>query len=267
MTPTLQDTILLEDEAIVVINKPAGWVVNSSKTYDGPTVQDWFARYTGSTIEPAVGSGRLTTVSSPYGTPEEIFRERGGIVHRLDKDTSGVLILAKTSEALTNLLAQFKTRTVRKTYIALVHGKLVPGQGVIRLPIDRSRTDRKTFTVSVAGRLSETMYTLLEFFPGLPQGISVKKGKRYQGFSLTQLEPKTGRTHQIRVHMRSIGHPVVGDQAYVGGKRAKVDREWCPRQFLHAKSLQIIHPMTKEEITLTSELTPDLREVLHKLQT
>lgn len=257
----LEDAILFEDDAIIVINKPPGWVVNRATTYDGLTVQDWMEERI--KANPPTPAQTQADPGFAYGTPDEIFAQRGGIVHRLDKDTSGVMILAKTPDALFELLRQFRQRETKKTYLALLHGKLSPSEGSIVLPMDRSSQDFKKFTVSVDGRLSETHYLVKEFFPGLPKGIMPKKGKRYQGFSLVELQPKTGRTHQIRVHMSAVKHPLVGDEVYAGRKRIQVDKEWCPRQFLHALRLEFTHPVTKKPMSVEAPLSNDLQTVIN----
>ncbi len=260
----LDSVIVFEDEYLVAINKPAGWVVNRSDTYKENTVQDWMEQRVHSE-----GKKEATVVREekdfPFGTPEEIYKDRGGIVHRLDKDTSGILLLAKTPDVLMNLLEQFRERTIAKTYVALVHGKMAPSEGVIRLPMARSESDRKKFEIAADGRVSETTYTVIEHFPGLPKGIYEKKGKPYQGFSLLELQPKTGRTHQIRVHLSALKHPVVGDHAYAGKKRIVIDEEWCPRQFLHAKEIQFVHPVTNKKVHMEAPLPEDLQGALEKL--
>jgi RluA family pseudouridine synthase len=282
--------ILFEDDDLLIINKPAGVVVNRSHTYSEPTIQDWMADRLGLTPQasgqpktpgtqtfPLIDRDHSFMTDQPgyqasremkeegsdaYGTPEEIFAERLGMVHRLDKDTSGVMILAKNPTTLMELLRQFKQREVEKTYLALVHGKLVPSEGTIRLPMGRSSEDRKKFSVSVDGKMSETHFQVIEHYPGLPKLIAPKKGKSYQGFSLVELTPKTGRTHQIRVHMSAIKHPLVGDSGYAGKKRITLDKEWCPRQFLHAKKLCVTHPTTKERLCVDAPLAPDLQAAL-----
>jgi 23S rRNA pseudouridine1911/1915/1917 synthase len=263
----LNDNILYEDEDIIVLNKPAGWVVNRAATYTDVTIQDWMeTKLKGSTLKVKSGGGVTQDEDNEYGTPEEIFALRTGIVHRLDKDTSGTLLLAKNPVALAELMRQFRERETEKAYVALVHGKLIPSSGTIRLPMDRSFTERKKFSIQPGGRMSETEYKLLEHYPGLPKGISPKKGKSYQGFSLVELTPKTGRTHQIRVHMSAIKHPLVGDSMYAGKKRIALDNEWCPRQFLHAKKLCFTHPTSQERVCFESPLASDLSQVLESLQ-
>lgn len=261
---SLEKNIIFEDQDLLVLNKPAGVVVNRSHTQSEPTVQEWMEARLGLT-----GTIAKPTVSSsddfPYGTPEEIFDQRGGVVHRLDKDTSGVLVLAKNPIAMAELMRQFKAREIKKTYIALVHGKLTPSEGIINLPTARSETDREKFSVTPEGRASETQYRVLEHFPNLPQGMHQKKGKSYQGFTLVELVPKTGRTHQIRVHMSAVKHPLVGDVVYAGRKRIVLDQEWCPRHFLHAYKLCLTHPGSKDKVCFESQLPDDLKTALGKV--
>jgi 23S rRNA pseudouridine1911/1915/1917 synthase len=261
---SLDSHIIFEDDSLIVLNKPAGIVVNRSRTQNEPTIQDWMIhKFSIFNSQFSINADRKP---GDYGTPEEIFAERSGIVHRLDKDTSGVLLLAKTSSALSELMRQFRERETEKTYLALVHGKLSPSEGIIMLPTDRSSVDRSKFTVVASGRMSETHYKLIEHFPGLPKGMHPKKGKSYQGFSLVELSPKTGRTHQIRVHMSAINHPLVGDAVYAGKKRVELDSEWCPRQFLHAKRLCFTHPTSKERVCFEAPLPQDLEKVVTLIQ-
>ncbi len=269
----LDSHILFEDASLIVLDKPAGWVVNRSRTYAGPTVQDWMEEKLRSQL--VALSYQKNTESRKqkaesvyeYGIPEEIFAARSGVVHRLDKDTSGILLLAKNPEVLAELMRQFRQREIEKVYTALVHGKVSPSEGIIRLPMDRSSGDKLKFAVSADGKMSETQYRSLEYFPGLPIGMHQRKGKSYQGFSLMQLFPKTGRTHQIRVHMSAMKHPLVGDATYAGRKRTILDAEWCPRQFLHANKLCFTHPVSKERLCFESKLPEDLQTVLNKLIT
>lgn len=275
--------VIFEDADVVVINKPAGVVVNRSQTHALPTVQAWMQE-TGRVREAT--RDELTQL-----TPEDLeaFRERLGIGHRLDKDTSGVLISAKHPLALKNILSQFKQRTTHKQYVALVHGGFSVSAGEINLPIGRNSRDRLQFAVREDGRESVTGYQVMEKFgvvdleavrtllvdrddvkaklqkiSGLPQNFT-RATKIYQGFSLLQLTPKTGRTHQIRVHLAHIKHPIVGDQVYAGKKRATLDHFWCPRHFLHASQLQLAHPISGEVLKLDALLPEDLQRVLKLL--
>ncbi len=249
--------ILLEDTQILVINKPPGVIVNRAESVKKSTLQDW--------MEAQSWYGKWS--GETYSEEDvALYRSRSGLVHRLDKDTSGVMVFAKTPSALLELMRQFHDRETQKTYLALVHGKFSTQSGTVNLPLARNIGNRERFTVDPEGRESETEYKVLEFFPHAPTYLGQKKTKSYQGFSLVELKPKTGRTHQIRVHMAFIKHPLVGDVKYVGRKRSQADGEWCPRQFLHAKKLCFIHPVTKEHLCIEAEIPSDLQEVLHKIQ-
>lgn len=272
-------SILYEDNDLAVINKPPGVVVTRSETVRSTTIQDWWLDRIGQhagdwqTMVPA-------SFAAEYGTPTEIFAERGGIVHRLDKETSGALLLAKNPGALVALLAQFQSRQVQKTYTCLVHGKFSILEDTVRLPLGRSTQNRTKFAVSGDGRVAETHYRVEQFLPHVnldrivaaaQQRGSVKQLRKqlersYQGFSLVACWPKTGRTHQIRVHMAHLKHPIVADQTYLGKKRARLDAAWCPRLFLHASEIQFLHPRSGERMTVTAELWPDLNAVLKFFQ-
>ncbi len=277
--------IIYEDDDILVINKPAGVVVNEADSYEGETIQGWFAnRQIGGDEQERTTNYDLRITddwrdlipkdfNDQYGTPEEIWQERRGLVHRLDKDTSGVLILAKNPGSLVNLLSQFKKRQTKKKYVCLVHGGFSIPEDTIRMPIGRASGDRKKFAVNIEGRMAVTHYRVLDYFDGLKMdnGLRITKAfiqkskKVYQGFSLVECKIETGRTHQIRVHMAMLKHPIVGDVTYLGKKRAKLDPLWCPRQFLHAKELTLHHPRSGEEVTFEAELGGDLLEVLKLL--
>lgn len=274
--------ILYEDEDILVINKPSGLVVNRAATVKEATIQDWFVSRLGEHFfqdefwQENTAYEKLIPADfdEEFGQPLEIWRERLGIVHRLDKDTSGVLLLAKNPGALLQLLAQFKKRETKKIYISLVHGHLAEKTGHIVAPMSRSVHNRLRFAVDNNGRPAITDYKVIKEFNGLKEELVIDLGKQskfkakkvkelYQaGFSLLELEPKTGRTHQIRVHMSAMQHPLVGDQIYAGKKRVKLDAFWCKRQFLHAKSLEFVHPSSGEKMLIESPLATDLTEVL-----
>ena len=272
--------ILFEDDDLVVLDKSAGWVVNAADSTQAPAIQDWFSQN-----YPTVQNKNWETLvpqdfSAEFGSPDEVFSDRRGMVHRLDKDTSGVLLLAKNPGSLVNLLAQFRLRQVQKKYVCLVHGGFKLNQGEIVAPLGRSRKDRQKFAVDISGRPAVTLYSVLEFFTHL-RGVTnaaetavplvgkeiltpLRKERTVylQGFSLVECTPKTGRTHQIRVHLAHIHHPLVGDITYCGSKRAKLDPLWCPRQFLHATELKFKHPRTNEELVIQSPLPTDLKKVL-----
>lgn len=226
--------IIFEDNNLLVIDKPAGVVVNRAETTTKvETIQDW--------AEERIGE---------FGEVGE-FRDRGGIVHRLDKDTSGILIIAKTSEAFENLKNQFKNRTTVKKYLALVHGKVEPAQGAINAPIERNPFNRKHFGVFPGGREAVTQYQTY---------------RTYKSYTLLEVTPKTGRTHQIRVHLKYINYPVVADPIYGGRKNSQQDSKWCPRLFLHATQLQIKHPQTGKLMNFQSSLPSELATVLNLIR-
>ncbi|HUS60300.1 MAG TPA: RluA family pseudouridine synthase [Nevskiaceae bacterium] len=228
--------VLFEDETILLLNKPAGLVVNKAKTVKQATLQDWLQVY-------------LKLKGRGIGA-------RAGIVHRLDKETSGLILVAKTEKAFVDLQKQFKERKVKKKYLALVHGHLETKKGVIKASISRNPFDRKKFGVFLGGREAETEYKLLKNY----------KHQELGSFSLLKLTPKTGRTHQIRVHLKYIGHPVVADKQYAGRKTARQDRQWCPRQFLHASLLAFRHPETGKRLKFACLLPNELKKALEVLK-
>ncbi|MBI4099463.1 RluA family pseudouridine synthase [Candidatus Microgenomates bacterium] len=217
--------IVFEDESLLVVDKPAGLVVNRAETQKEETLEDWAGK-------------KITGV------------ERSGIVHRLDKDTSGLLVVAKTPQALANLQAQFKGREVVKKYLALVHGKVEPLVGTIDAPIDRNPFNRMRFGVFPGGREAKTDYKSL---------------KSLKSLTLLELTPHTGRTHQIRVHLKYINHPIVADPIYGGRKNYQADLKFCPRLFLHATFLRFKHPETGTWLEFSVSLPSDLAEVLQLL--
>ena len=215
-------SVVYEDEDVLVVDKPPGISTHpGSASQNGTLANGLLARY------PDLGA---------IGDPQ-----RPGIVHRLDKDTSGLLIVAKSNAALEGLSRQFKARSVTKRYITLVKGRVESDEGVIEAPIGRSAKHRKRMAVVTEGRQSVTRYKVL---------------KRLEEHTLLEVSPKTGRTHQVRVHLAAIGHPVAGDTTY-GSRHPALER-----QFLHASFLGFQHPVTDERIELTSELPDDLNPAL-----
>ncbi|MBI3109883.1 RluA family pseudouridine synthase [Candidatus Daviesbacteria bacterium] len=196
--------------------------------------------------------------------------------HRLDKDTSGVLLVAKTPSALENLQAQFKQREIKKQYLALVHGTILEG-GKIEGAIGRNPGNREKFTVLGEGKEAVTEYTpiknfkfeILNFqsiFNDLNKNqIRKLERMKYNEFTLLKCYPKTGRTHQIRVHLKHIGHPIVADDKYAGRKRNKLDKRWCPRMFLHAAKIGFKHPVSGKWMEVESKLPEDLEGALKNL--
>jgi 23S rRNA pseudouridine1911/1915/1917 synthase len=270
--------IIYEDKDIAVINKPPGVVVNEAKTVQEETIQKWFwEKHDGFKGTRKASYQKLIPedFEDTFGTPEEIFKTRQGIVHRLDKETSGVLLLAKNPGSLVNLLSQFKKRTTKKKYLCLAHARFGVPEDIISFPIARSTQNRMKFRVDIDGREANTAYKAIEFFDNLDLGKLEKSGvgekelkllkknkNSYQGFSLVECWPKTGRTHQIRVHMAHIKHPLVGDKLYLGKKRVKFDPIWCNRHFLHASKIEFIHPKSREVLEMEAELPNDLKKVL-----
>ncbi len=278
----LSKFIVLETDDFIVLNKPSGVVVNKSLTTKSLTVQEWWASVLSKQkIDNDWYSLIPEEFDDSYGDPVDIFKQRQGIVHRLDKNTSGNLILAKNPGSLINLLYQFKTRQVKKVYLTLVHGIVEPKQGQIRFPISRNHKSNKKFRVDVArGRIAITNYTTIENIQGnfLKQKVEdflysninkdfelkrfLKKLQFYeQGASFLFVNILTGRTHQIRVHFSHIKHPVVSDDTYAGVKRHRMDKIWCKRQFLHSFYMDFLDPRTHEKVQVVSFLHDDLLDV------
>lgn len=211
-------SILYEDDQLLAVNKPMGLMVHADGRSDELTLVDWVRE----DRPDIVGVGEEMTLQN--GT----VIDRPGVVHRLDRDTSGVLVLAKTQNAFIHLKTQFQNRETQKLYHAFVWGEMQEQTGTVDKPIGRSRKDFRLWsaTQSAGGKMREaiTRWTLL--------------GKK-DGFSYLALEPKTGRTHQIRVHLKAVGHPVVCDMRYAPNKECALDFE---RLALHAQALTMTHP-------------------------
>jgi 23S rRNA pseudouridine1911/1915/1917 synthase len=246
--------ILFEDSEILVLDKPPGVVVDKSETQSENTIENWLESY-------------LKTPELP----------RMGIVHRLDKDTSGVLLVAKTLTALDNLQTQFAGRITKKEYICLVHG-LIEKAGKIEGAIGRNPGDREKFIVLETGKEAVTEYEpiknlqlsaekLQEIFEGFNK-IQMRRltTPAYRFYTLLKCHPLTGRTHQIRVHLKHLGFPIVADEKYVGRKLSRLDKRWCPRQFLHAHKLGFNHPVGGEWTEFESPLPDDLDTALRLLR-
>lgn len=230
--------ILHEDADIIVVNKPAGLVVH-----------------------PAAGNPRGTLVNALLNHCLDLSgiggEKRPGIVHRLDKDTSGVMVVAKNQSSLESLVEQFKRGEVHKEYLALVRGVPDPSEGRIETLIGRSLHDRKKMAArpvggdAGGGRYSLTEYHVIE---------------EMSACSLIRVRIHTGRTHQIRVHMAHIHHPVLGDRRY-GGRKSADPVEGILRQMLHAERLDIIHPGAHEKASFRAPVPPDMQQVLEKART
>jgi 23S rRNA pseudouridine1911/1915/1917 synthase len=230
-----------EDDAIIVVDKPAGIVVHpGAGNRDG-----------------TLANALLHHAPTLAGVP------RAGIVHRLDKDTTGLLVVAKTPAAQTHLVRQLAARTVKREYLALVHGGVARGAGEVDAPIGRHPTARTRMAVTARGKPAHTRYRVVE---------------RFTEATLLAVGLDTGRTHQIRVHMRAIGHPIVGDPTY-GGRAAPRDGKRAapgdatrgllaafPRQALHAAQLGLVHPASGAACEWRSELPGDMRELIDRLR-
>lgn len=281
--------IVFEDDYLLVVNKPVGVVVNKAQSVKEWTVQDWMdERYQISAKKPVSSQLELETKRESVDWDAVnylLFFDRAGIVHRLDKETSGLLILAKTPEVYIDLLRQFRERTVKKTYLALVHGTFKDQEGVIDAALGRLPWQREKFGVLDDGRPAVTHYSIIRLY----YHSSTKKAKRgrvnrqeklaadgleleavdfdaivkslqvleegesqttKEIFTLVKVLPQTGRTHQIRVHMKHIGHSIVGDVLYAGRKTARNDRSWCRRLMLQAQEIMFTHPITKDVVEL-----------------
>ncbi|MFH1847395.1 MAG: RluA family pseudouridine synthase [Candidatus Omnitrophota bacterium] len=216
--------VVYEDEWVIVVDKPVGMVVH-----------------------PGAGNKKGTLVSAVLyhcgSLPETTNKFRPGIVHRLDKDTSGVMVVAKNDRALRSLSKQFQNRTVTKKYLALVKGRVEIDNGIVEAPIARHPGDRKKMRVEFTeGKAAKTIYHVLG---------------RFEGFTLLRLELLTGRTHQIRVHMQHLGHPVIGDVTY--GARYGMNR-----QALHAESLGFTHPGTGKHVEFRSPMPDDIKFLVER---
>ncbi len=253
--------VLYEDKSLIVLNKPAGLVVTPADSVKVETLSEIMMREFGITVD------------------------RGGVVHRLDKDTSGLLLIAKTSEVLSQLQFQFKERMVKKEYLALVHG-FIETEEVVSGAIERNPKNREKFIVAARnsdgqtlGKEAETKFipqgkyvlkdlVMEELFTSQFNKIQRRKLERtnYGNFTLVRAFPLTGRTHQIRVHLKYLGFPIVGDEKYAGRKTARLDGRWCKRQFLHAAKISFYHPANGEKLEFTAELPADLVKVLESLK-
>jgi 23S rRNA pseudouridine1911/1915/1917 synthase len=232
--------VIFEDEDLVVIDKNAGIVVNRSDTSRHiRTVQDF--------AEEKIGIKKKEYLSE--------FESRGGVVHRLDKETSGLLIIAKNEASFNNIKEQFKGRNVKKVYLALCHGKIEPSVGNINVPVGRLPWNRTKFGVLPEGREAATSYKVLET-------KHIDYGKEHEELSLVELYPSTGRTHQIRVHMRHISHPIFSDLLYAGRKVSKRDRKLLSRHFLHASKISFTHPSNGKKMEFASPLPQELLSFL-----
>lgn len=246
--------IVYQDDDLLVVDKPPGLVVDPAESVKEETLADILQR------------------------DFNIKLFRGGIVHRLDKDTSGLILIAKTQAVLENLQSQFKERIIKKEYIALSHGSITKS-GKVEGSIGRNPFNREKFAVFLEGKAAVTEYEPVENFqfsiPNLQiifsdfNKIQMRKleKQKYGDFTLVRCKPKTGRTHQIRVHLKYINHPIVSDEKYAGRKTYRLDKRWCPRMFLHAAKIGFRHPASGGWMELESPLPEDLKKSLDYLKT
>lgn len=251
--------IVHEDDEVIVVNKPAGLVVHPAAGVRNGTLANALAfRFQNAEV------GTLNDELNTTGLPVErsAFRLhpsiRPGIVHRLDRDTSGLIVVAKTARAHENLSEQFRARTVFKSYSALVHGATKEEKGKIEQPVGRDTRNRTRMGVVRGGRAALTLWRVR---------------RRYERFTLLDVEIKTGRTHQIRVHLAWMKHPVVGDETYGMGRdktvadpRLRAAIAAMGRQFLHAARLGFHHPRTGEWMSFDAPPPPDLARLLEELE-
>lgn len=244
--------VVFEDQDLLVVDKPPNLVVTPAETSSEQTLAD--------------------ILTAKF----KINLDRGGIVHRLDKDTSGLLLVAKNLDTLEKLQSQFKERLVKKEYLALVHG-FVDREGFVEASVGRNPQNREKFIVIGEGKDAYTGYKPVQkyqlsdleielIYPDYSK-IQLKKLTRmnYQNFTLLKCLPQTGRTHQIRVHLKYINHPIISDDRYSGRKINRLDKRWCPRQFLHAASLSFTHPKSKKRVEFECPLPQDLLDALKHL--
>lgn len=217
--------IVYEDDDVIVVNKPQGMVVHPAPGHPDQTL-----------VNALLYHSPLSTINGEF---------RPGIVHRIDKDTSGLLMVAKNDQAHQSLAAQLKAKTNLREYVALVHGVIKENSGTINAPLGRSPKDRKKQAIVPDGRAAVTHFTVL---------------KRYQHYTLISCRLETGRTHQIRVHLQSIGHPLVGDPLYGPKKTIKGHG-----QFLHARLLGFKHPVTGKQLTFEAPLPEIFKATLATL--
>ncbi len=230
--------ILYEDDSLVVLNKPAGLVVHPAPGHWSGTLVNALLYHF------AKPGGSLSTIGG---------KERPGLVHRLDKETSGVMVVAKTDQAHRSLANQFKHHSITRVYEALAWGTIKKSEGVIELAIGRDTKERKKFSArTTSPKASATGYKVLQRLGKLATKV--------------ELRPRTGRTHQIRVHLSALGHPVLGDPTYGGRKVKALDEIVIPRVMLHARTLGFVHPTTGRSLEFSAPAPPDFAELLEALR-
>jgi len=254
--------ILYEDETVLVLNKPAGLVVHPAPGHpNGTLVNGLLAHFGQNHALPVSDLANLAIEAKESDSEEKAPPAEGddgeapgklaraGLVHRLDQDTSGVMVIGKTEYAVNNLMVQFRDRIVSKRYLALVSGIPKKRRGEIDAPLGRSSHDRKMFAVREDGKQSTTRYRVITSYR--------------ENCALVDITLLTGRTHQIRVHFKHIGHPLLGDKVYAGKNAGSPER--YPRQMLHAAKLTFLHPETGVELAFEAPLPDDFSRALSRL--
>lgn len=241
--------IIYEDKDIIIVNKQAGMVVHPACGHYSGTLVNALLSY----------KGFLTPFNEPRTTNDERRIMRPGIVHRLDKDTSGIMIVAKNGVALRKLSKQLKARTVTKVYTAIVKGRVELDEGKIDKPIGHDKKDRRKMAIDEEnGKEAVTYYRVIRrVVEKKLTPLDNKKSTYLMGYTVLELKPKTGRTHQIRVHLSSIGHPALGDTLYNGPVV-----EGLTRQALHAKSISFIHPTKNTLVEFSAKPPKELKKFL-----
>jgi len=289
--------ILYQDDDLLVLDKPPGMVVNTAESVKGETVQEWIAlrfksQITNPNFQKNIDSSHW---SLSFGHCD--FCSRAGIVHRIDKETSGILLVAKTPSAFIDLQRQFKERVVKKIYLALVHGT-IPEEGTINAPVGRLPWNREHFGVVPGGKESVTKFKRISTFVLSSRGSASDRSDLYNKpacsprfgeagrrgrdcfapqskarndnkntqVSLVEVYPETGRTHQIRVHFKYLGYPLLGDYLYGGRIQSRDDRKEFPRVMLHAWKITFAHPATHEPLAFEAPIPDDMNIIIQKSQ-
>lgn len=235
--------VVYEDKDTLIINKPVGLVVNRAESVSGFTVQDWIEE-------------RLGTDFFKY--TDKLFRQRSGFCHRLDKETSGCLVIAKNPEALRYYLKLFKNRELKKEYVALVHGRVEPNEGTVVLPMKRSVFDREKWQVHYEGKRAITEWRVVRRY-------KYENSEHWKNaLTYLRLNLKTGRTHQIRVHLSFLGWPIFADDKYLNKELAQRDRILLGHHFLHAQYISL-ETFGGEKVEVEAKLPEDCELLLKGL--
>jgi len=241
--------VIWQNDEAVVINKPAGLVVNRAESVKEETVQDWVEKQ---------DWWKKTDKDNE-------FKKRSGLAHRLDKETSGCLLIAKKPESLKSLMAQFKRRETEKYYLALVHGWIEPEEGRLKLPLARSVVDRKKQEVRYDGKMAETLWRRKEKYEGVKMNDWWGREPWGNRLSLVEIRLMTGRMHQIRVHLAHLGFPIFSDEKYLGGEQWQRDNQLLTRHFLHAEKI-VFRLLNGEKKEIKADLSQELNMCLQMME-